>query len=703
MRLARVGAPPPSRAATIAAAVDHLARDSRATPLRTARAELARLEPSAEEWAPHVSALLGLARSDAGPTVTLAQRALDTLDDAGLVPLPELLDAGAAILRRPARGTARTALARLTTLARRDDLAVEHVASVLLAASAAFDHPAIDVAERALEVVGSRAGDVPDDVRARLVQLAGVLDPALRARARTLLGPGPIEGAATAATGHDIAPTAPRAPWPVQDADPSAVVDLLSGRGRTLLAWESGLAAVVHLRATDPGGLRDAVRGLGGRDLGGTPEARDLARRLLRAIRSTGDGDPGPLGAVVSFLARLVRGGDPSDDAVVPGGPRDSPLPHLARLGEVGRLLGSHPVPLLLATPSRTDGTIEVDVLAERLARAAREGWEPWPLDLEQALLRVTVPLEEAELRRAVAGARALGTPAATRLAQWLEEGGLAEPRFAVVRVETGSPTPRVGEPSRPWSAATAEAPAVVPGAPGPLTTLLLRPTLTGDLEGRYRSGTPSGDVGWLALLPLPHHPELHAAWLLPHVARHRGSALGETRCTLTSFDGRVGDAVGAVLAHQLLGVPDARAAAVVVALHLSGRGQPWGAVTGAALAQVAAAPEEVVTRAVDPLRRIAAGGGAREALVLLVTALPPLALAGVRGLPDLLALASALVVEHGLPEHAGPELPDALAGISDGYSHTAREARRLLRLTAPHRPRSHLTALNGSIDKQFP
>ncbi|TGO05632.1 secreted protein [Serinibacter arcticus] len=634
-----------------------------------------------------MATLLGLARSDDGPTVTLAQRALGALDDAGLVPLPDLLDASAAILRRPAKGTARTALARLATLARRDDLAGEDVAAVLLTASAAFDHPAIDVAERALELVGSKAGDVPDDVRAHLVQLAGALDPALRARARTLLGPGPLEAVATAATGHDTAPTAPRASWPVQDAAPSAVVDLLRGRAGTLLAWESGLAAVVHLRAADPGGLRDAVSGLGGRDLGGTPQARDLAHRLLRTIRSTGDGDPGPLGAVVSFLARLVRGGDTAEDDVGPGGPPDSPLPHLARLGEVGRLLGSHPVPLLLATPSRTDGTIELEVLVERLARAARESWEPWPLDLEQALLRVTVPLEEAELRHAVAGARSLGTPAGTRLAHWLEEGGLAEPRFAVVRVETGSRTPRVGEPSRPWSAVTAEAPAVVPGTPGPLTTPLLHPTLAGDLDGRYRSGTPSGDVGWLALLPLPHHPELHAAWLLPHVARHRGSALGETRGALTSFDGRVGDAVGAVLAHQLLGVPDARAAAVEVALHLSGRGQPWGAVTGAALARVAVAPEEVLARAVDPLRRIAAGGGAREALVLLVTSLPPLALAGVRGLPDLLALASALVVEHGLPEHAGPELPDALAAIGEGDARTAREAQRLRRLTVPYRP----------------
>lgn len=678
MRLRRVGAPPPTRADAIAAAVDRLARGGRATPLRAARAELADLAPSASEWVPHVGALLDLARTGEGPAVTLAQRALGTLDDAGLVPLAGLLDATAAILRRPARGTARTALARLATIARRD-IAGDDLASVLLTATAAFDHPAIDVAERALELVGHHVEDVPDDVRTRLADLAVALDPALRSRVLTLLGGEPVEGT-DRATGHDTAPTAPRVPWPVQDAAPVAVVDLLTAHGRTLVAWETGLAAVVHLQATDPGALREAVRGLGDRDLGGTSETRVLARRLLRAIRATDDGDHGPLGAVVAFFSRLVSGDDANGDDA-PGRPPDSPLPHLARLGEVGRLLRSHPVPLLTATPSRTDGTIDVDILLERLTRAAREGWEPWPLDLEQALLRVTVPLGSRELATAVAAAGALGTPAATRLSHWLDQGGLAEPRFGVVRVESGDTT----RPSRPWSAATAQAPAHLPGTPGPLTTPLLHPTLTGDLGGRYRSGTPSGDVGWLTLLPLPHHPELVAAWLLPHVSRHRDADLGETGRTLTSFDGRVGAAVAGVLAHQLLGPRGARDSAVAVALHLSGRGQPWGAVTGDSLAQTAASPGEVLTRAVDPLRRIAAGGGAREVLILLVTAVPPLALAGVRGLPDLLALTSSLVVEHGLPEHAGPELRSALVVIDDGDSRTAREARRLAALLVPN------------------
>lgn len=696
MRLPRVGAPPPSRADAIAAAVDRLSRGGRATPLRAARVELAGLAPSAPEWAPHLGALLDLARTDDGPSVALAQRALGTLDDAGLVPLADLLDATAVILRRPARGTARTALGRLATLARRD-LAADDLTFVLLTATAAFDHPAIDVAERALELVGSHIEDVPGDVRTRLADLAVVLDPALRSRARTLLGGEPVEGT-DRATGHDTAPTAPRDPWPVQDAAPAAVVDLLTAHGRTLVVWETGLAAVVHLQATDPGALREAVRGLGDRDLGGGAETRALARRLLRTIRSSDDGGPGPLGAVVAFFSRLVRGDDETD-ADAPGHPPDSPLPHLARLGEVGRLLRSHPVPLLTATPSRTDGTIDADVLLERLSRAAREGWEPWPLDLEQALLRVTVPLAATELATAVAAARALGTPAATRLALWLTEGGLAEPRFGVVRVENGDAT----LPPHPWSAATAQAPAHVPGAPGPLTTALLHPTLTGDLGGRYRSRTPSGDVGWLTLLPLPHHPELVAAWLLPHVSHHRDAALGDTCRTLTSYHGRVGVAVGAVLAHEMLGSPDARDAATTLALHLSGRGQPWGALTGATLAELATVPGAVLTRVVDPLRRIAAGGGSREVLILLVTALPPLAIAGVRGLPGLLTLTSTLVVEHGLPEHAGPELPRALVAIDDGDSRTAREARRLATLLALNRVKTSPTMSYGSFDKQFP
>lgn len=61
----------------------------------------------------------------------------------------------------------------------------------------------------------------------------------------------------------------------------------------------------------------------------------------------------------------------------------------MRRLHEISIGISYAPRPLLMATPTSPDGFLDPGVLLARIERAADEGWEPWELDLEQALLRL--------------------------------------------------------------------------------------------------------------------------------------------------------------------------------------------------------------------------------------------------------------------------------------------------------------------------
>ena len=75
-----------------------------------------------------------------------------------------------------------------------------------------------------------------------------------------------------------------------------------------------------------------------------------------------------------------------------------------------------------VALPSFDNGVISGDALLARLSEAAREGWEPSPLDLEQSLLR----LDLAEL--APEPFEALETSAGRQAAAWITGGGPTRP-----------------------------------------------------------------------------------------------------------------------------------------------------------------------------------------------------------------------------------------------------------------------------------
>jgi len=96
----------------------------------------------------------------------------------------------------------------------------------------------------------------------------------------------------------------------------------------------------------------------------------------------------------------------------------------LARVRELATQLATGSPRALLATPATVDGHVSPARLLFRLLEAERDGWQPGPYDLTQALLRlprhVDVGIAEAASR--------LVSPAGRRYAAWLRAGGLTDP-----------------------------------------------------------------------------------------------------------------------------------------------------------------------------------------------------------------------------------------------------------------------------------
>ncbi|MEV6343745.1 DUF6493 family protein [Actinoplanes sp. NPDC051851] len=339
-------------------------------------------------------------------------------------------------------------------------------------------------------------------------------------------------------------------------------------------------------------------------------------------------------------------------------------------------------VPVLMATPTLANGSLDAGTLVARLRRAEAEGWEPLPLDLEQALLRLPRGTDPAVTD-------GLTTAAGRRLADWLAGDGLTDP----VGVRVGQTADREGS-----GGVARIVVSLVPARAGRLS--VEEPLVTYD-----RFPVRAFDRGrWVLnaevlLATLPHHREVSAAWLLSGIAAQadedrRGG--GEILPRLAECSGPIGPAMSLALAYGLSARDDADRVAAVdafLALAASGdsrtpAGEPFTVAVGRDLAELANGGMVKLNRTVLALAD-AHHGGASQAVGELVFAMLPLVLRPApqeasdptvpapaqRGLADLLELGSQVAGAIGVRA----EIPGlAVVAQRRGSSRLVKEARRL-------------------------
>ncbi|MEV0897277.1 DUF6493 family protein [Actinoplanes sp. NPDC049802] len=651
-----------------AATVDRLVRGDRPARLRPFAVLHESLALTADERAGHVHDYARMLAGAPSPIAGMAQGVLRTLDDAGRLDLRTLLEASRPTLERSEKSLVRTQLAWLDKVARRDP---ENAGAVLETMTAAFGNPALDLRDRALTLIGRQAGRLPAATRERLAEASRVLTGDLAARAATLLGTAP-QPAPAPVPARLPAPWS-AAPMPPPIGDPAE----LAGEVVTLLRhpsgprWERVLAAMVTLHATgEHDGLAAAITPVLARygQLSFIAETRPAAAGFLgpalQAVMRR-DRDDHAWRRMVAF-DRAARDGDPvfpdSADGVLS-----------LRLAEIAMNVSTDPVPVLVCTPTHVDGSLAADVLLERLVRAEAEGWQPWPLDFEQALLRLPRGVG-AGVR---AGAARLTTPAGRRFADRIAAG---PPEPISTRFEQrASPVPDrpgYGPCPVPRRVVANLRPARTDGLflETALFTLTRRPSPT-YLRVDHGLGPETG----ILAMALPHHREVTAAWALPDLARladqdaHGGA---ELLPVLAECAGPIGPAMSAALAYALGARHESdRVAAVDAFVALAARDEPFAAAVGADLGDLGADGMLKLSRVVAALRDAHLAGASAQVWESLAAALVPLLPAAPRGLPELLMLGAQVAEEVGVAGDI-PGLAE-VAGRAGG-TRLVQEARRL-------------------------
>jgi hypothetical protein len=660
------------RTTLLASTVDRLVRGDRPHALRPFVAIHDALSPTVDEMASHALDYARLLAEANGAVAAMAQRSLRAVHDAGRLDWETLLEASGPALLRPEKALVKAQLTWLDKSARRDPA---RAAAGYETIAVAFGHPALDIQERALTMVGKALAKLDAPVRARLAGASAALAGDLPARAASLFGVAPAAPAVA-----DLPAPVRAAPMPPPIADAAELAEEIAvlvhegGAAR----WERVLAGLVSLHAA------------GDRDL------------LVAALTPVLDRYPGTfeehhwnagsafvcLGAAIRLINGPVRertAGWLSTAVHLAreqgrrGGSTDSPIPALPtgvlalRAAEIALNLPGTAAPMLVATPTRVNGSLDAEVLAARLARAEAEGWEPWTFDLEQALLRVPRDADPAV-------AAGLTSPAGRRFAAWLAEGGLPDPVSAPF-TQAGE---RDGRGSYTWDSAVDRRMVATlrPARDGGLR--LERQLLTLD-PGPHPVWMPddfTGDEDVLAMV-LPHHREAAAAWALDGLAAsadqdRKGG--GRLLPLLADCTGPVGTACATGLAYVFGAKQEAdRAAAVDAFLTLAAGAEPFAGAVGAALAGLCADSTVKLSRVVPALADAHRAGASAAVWELLRSALPPLLTTKVRAVPDLLELATQVAVTLG----ATDEIPGlAAAAARPGASRLAREAKRLLAAT---------------------
>ncbi|MFE6868788.1 DUF6493 family protein [Kitasatospora sp. NPDC057692] len=582
------------------------------------------LAPDAEEVAARARDHVRLAADGAPTAAKAAQAALRTLDARLSAELFSELTAG--VLARPEKALATAQLSWADAALRRDPACADEL---LPALAEAFAHPAPAVQERALRLVARHLPDTADPAVAEVVRAAATgLGPALRSDAHRLLGapPATAEPAASA-----------RLDQPVQSVRPA-----LPAAPAGLFELTERLAAVLADAAPDPGEFEVVLAALV------AEHHRDAAALAdaLAPLASAHAGNPvslvgiGTVGGTLGRLLEALTGREHRSAALTAEllALRDSLrapalIPPL-RVLEAALGVADAPVPVLLATPTAADGTLDPAVLTERLAAHRAAGARPWPADLAQALLRVP-PHGRPAARAAAAG---LGCDLPPDIPP-------AAPRGFHVQAPDGSPgdVPRI--------APLFPDPAVSEGITG-LLHALPDPTGADWFKPAFRMS-----AGQLAQLPwtAPWHPEAVAAHGLPVLALQAAdpglrdpSSLLPRLAELPAEPGPVGHLL---LAYGLTAArPEHRTAALDALLALTARGRLRPEALGEWLAGLWRMSVVKPNRALPVLGDAARSGAGRAVFAVLTAMLTDLAPdPALRGLPDALTLAADCAAAEGI------------------------------------------------------
>lgn len=650
-----------------------------------------------------------------------AQTELRCLDEAGRLEFGTLVEVSEIVLRRREHKLVRAQLDWLDAAIGRDP---SRAADLLRAVAIAFGQQSRELQRRALTVAVRHASRAGDAVLAELAKSATVLSPEFRGRAAKAFGT-PAAGAdPMVAEQPPVIAAAAMREMPAPIGSPAELAGELAGLYADCTAKRSAgcdpvmaervLAALVTFAYQDRAALREALRPVltrhqitpGPRDWGkiGRLVASSSRRRLQELpegfadLTSTGSGsvEAAELGSIVGAAVGASHGqpgdGYPSMWQVKGewfwrsavkvsrlGGPRQA---FLRRLHEIAVGLTYAPLPMLVATPTTASGLLDPDELLTRLEHAAADGWQPWPRDLEQALLRLPRGPGGDLARRA----RRLGTPAGSRLARWLDDGGLPDPTVTSVGLT--------------WENHGCRLATIQPGRTD--QTELMAPLTTLDhperlVYGDHGRSTEYFNTAWLPCWPamLPAHRDVIAAHVAPQLARRtmheyatftRFEPAGRRLLPLLAeADGPTGPGMHLALcygltAHELTD----RGAAVDALLTLAGRGQLDGTGLGAEFGPLAAAGDVLLNRAVPVLADAARAGAHAQIWDLVAVALPrllpPATSKPPQRLADLIALGTE-VAEIIRPRATIPGLAEA--ADRGGSARFVIESRRLLKVVA--------------------
>ncbi|MGW3651444.1 hypothetical protein [Streptomyces sp. NPDC000878] len=549
------------------------------------------------------------------PVAAYAQEVLLGLDEAGLLESDVLTEVCERVLLRPEKKLVRAQLTRLDRAARKDPA---RAARTVLDAATALDHREVDLQERALDVIARHLKAAGDSVLPGLRTAAARINPALAARAAELLGTAPDQLTEQYA---DMLPvvTEPRpVPGPIETAvEVAEELAVAVANPKDVVTFERVLDGLVRHAHLDRAALDRALK----------PVMRKEPRDAVDFTQSD-----------VYDVARALRGDEPRQRGLIAHHRfiHTSPAGELlrARLVEAIDIIEADAQPFLLAVPTDATGALDAAELVRRISVLDGLGITPAPVDLAQALLRVTPTADE----KVLDAAGELGSDAGRRLARWLREGGL--PHWGTGhKDDTGRhPTELVSH----IHPEPATGPPLLPAAE----------TLIGPYrnDGLYDPMVPF----WLA--QLPHHRELVLA---RDYFRYRVSMRGWAHALPFAAEsgGPAGFALHLAVAYTLTyDQQGERDAAVDTLLVLAGRGQLDTGLLGRQLADMLRARWIEANRVTASLRTAAETGAYATIWSVLETALPLLLRDPVvRGTGALLALgidcASRCAAKGAIPE----------------------------------------------------